>query len=557
MVFTLLIWVYIAVLCFVYGWCWVELLAKAGYLQIKNQVPFEVVIVAGCGILSVLLGLLHLWLPVSITVQLIILAGGWGIFWVFKNNLLFYFKNLKITSGYNNLYYGILAIFLILILIHAAQPATNPDTGLYHAQTIKWLNLYRIVPGLGNLYGPLALNSHAHLLISFFNFEFLASPVFNQAWGSFVFLLYSSFAIRQSLVYLKKQPSFVIYYAGSLFWGFVFFRDWISSPTPDTGVMFFFFFLFGILLTTEKSQAPNWQFAFLFLLLFVLITFKLSAIYGSILGLFWLILRRKQVGKRVFTLIFWQVLFVLVPFMVRNLILSGHLLYPLPALNLFNLDWEVPAAWLKIYQEGITAYSRVPTADWSNYLNKPLSNWFFIWWENQDRPVKIFFKILVALLPFISGQSITRFRRKSKTELITWWLSALVASVAWFITAPAVRFGYGYLVPTLLLGLVILTRNRISYKISFCIVLIMGLYGLNGIYKQFNRNPISWIRPTGYPVPETQIQQIGNIRIRVALGLGRCYDVLPCTVPDPHPGLEMRGKTWQDGFRTTPVQTQD
>lgn len=550
MVSTLLIWVYVAVLCFAYGWLWVELIAKTGYLQIKTQIPFEIILVIGSGVLSVLLGIFHLWLPISVTVHLVVLTGGLGIIWFFRNNLLLYRKNVKITSGYNRLYFGILIIFLFLILIHAAQPATNPDTGLYHAQTIKWFNTYRIVPGLGNLYGPLALNSHAHLVMSFFNLGFITNHVFNQTWGSFVFLVYSSYAIRQSLNFLKTRPAFVIYYAGSLFWGFVFFRDWISSPTPDTVVMFFFFFLFGVLLNTHKSRSPDWQFAFLFFLLFVLITFKLSAIYGGMLGLSWLILRKEQVNGQVIRLVFFQALIVLTPYIIRNLILTGHLLYPIPALDLFDLDWEVPEAWLKIYQEGITAYSRVPTANWSDYINKPFTNWFSVWWVNQDRPGKIFFKILIALMPIISWQVITDIRRKANIKLITLWLSALVASLAWFISAPALRFGYGYLVPTLLLGVLLLIQNRISLTIGISVMMLMGIYGLNGIYKQFSRSTFSFVWPAGYPVPESEIRQIGNIKMRVALGFGRCYDLMPCTVPDPHPGLEMRGKKMEDGFRT-------
>nr|WP_146153536.1 hypothetical protein [Adhaeribacter arboris] len=481
--------------------------------------------------------------------QLIILAGSLFLLWHWKKDLRSFFASRKKINGYKVLYYVILFTFSILILIHAAQPATNPDTGLYHAQTIKWLNTCRIVPGLGNLYGPLALNSHAHLLMSFFNFSFITTKILNQTWSSFIFLLYCSYALREGFRSFKYRPVFSIYYFGSLFWGMVFFRNWISSPTPDTGVMFFFFFLFGVLLTADRSRKLSWQVAFMFFLLPVVISFKLSAIFSGAAGLAWLLLIRKQVNSRFIQIIVLQGLFVLVPYCTRNVILTGHILYPLPALNLFNFDWVVPQPWLSSYQEGVAAYSRVPTVNWSFYVNKPFINWIPVWWVNQDKPVQIFMLILVILLPFIIWRVIRNIKFKLDLVLSTVWLSALIASLAWFFFAPAPRFGFGYLVPTLLIGTILLVRGRISFKLGLFMGLLLGIYALNGIYKQVYRQAFSFIWPAGYPTPITEIRQIGKIKIRVALGIGRCYNLLPCTVPEPHPGLERRGEKLEDGFR--------
>ncbi len=158
MLSTLLIWSYIAFITFTYGVLWLRLLAKSGYLTRETQVPIEIILVVGSGVLSIIVGILHFWLPVAVTLYAFILAGSLVILWVWKNSLMQFIQPLKIASGFNRLYVVILCLLGILILIHAAQPVINPDTGLYHAQTIQWLSMYRIVPGLGNLYGPLALN---------------------------------------------------------------------------------------------------------------------------------------------------------------------------------------------------------------------------------------------------------------------------------------------------------------------------------------------------------------------------------------------------------------
>ncbi|QNF34896.1 hypothetical protein HUW51_20015 [Adhaeribacter swui] len=548
MLATLLIWFYIAFITFTYGVLWFRLLAKAGYLTREAQVPIEVVLVAGSGVLSVILGILHLCLPVAITLHVFILAGSFVILWFWKNSLRWFWQPLKISGGYNKLYSGILFLLAILVLMHAAQPVINPDTGLYHAQTIQWFSKYRIVPGLGNLYGPLALNSHAHLLMSFFNFWFFSAKVFNQTWVSFIFLLYCSYALRQGFIFLKSKPGYAVYYFGSLFWGLVFFRDWISSPTPDTAVMFFFFFLFGVLLSFNNKEL-GWEVAFLFFLLPVLLTFKLSAVYGGIIGVVWLIILKKTVPVEWVKLLIGQGLLVLIPYCLRNVILTGHLFYPVMGLDLFHLDWAVPENWINSYQEGISAYSRAPVANWSFYQNKSFMQWVPVWWEQQNRPDKLFSIILMLLLPVMIWQFFKNYKQKRNHELTALWLSAFLASLAWFYTAPAFRFGYGYLVPTLLLGILLLVRNKITYQVSLCMGLLMGLYGINGIYKQIARQNFSVFWPADYPIPVTEVKQINNTAIHVAPGIGRCWSLLPCTVPEWEPNLEMRGPTVEEGFR--------
>lgn len=547
-----IIWLYIAFISFTYGLFWLEILFRTGYIRNETIIPVEIILVTGSGVLSVIVSILHLWLPISITIQSILLAGSLLILWLWKDNLVLILKNQKLAVRYILPYWVLLFIFLLLILIHAAQPANAPDTGLYHAQTIQWFEKYKVVPGLGNLFGPLALNSHAHVLMSLFSFSFLKLKTFHQTWGSFVFLIYSSYALREGLKSIHTCPAFAVYYFGSLFWGFVFFRDWISSPTPDPVVMFFFFFLFGVSLASEKLQGVNWQAAFVFLLLPVLVSFKLSALFGGIVGLAWLIIFKNKVNYRIYKIITIQALVVLLPFFLRNLVLSGHLLYPLLSLDVFHMDWKIPQSWLISYTEGIAAFARVPTGNWPNYIDKPIAVWLKIWWENQDRPDKVFLVILGLLLPFFLKRVLNNIQRKSELELSILWLSTFLASIVWFCSAPAIRFGYGYLVPVLLIGLILLIRTKIPAMAILFWGLLLGLYGINGIYKQINRAPTSLIWPHEYRKPIIEVRQIGKLKIRVAVSDGRCWnEPIPCTYPIPHPGLEMRGKRIEDGFRTS------
>ncbi|MEJ5224399.1 MAG: hypothetical protein WHV44_08075 [Anaerolineales bacterium] len=56
--------------------------------------------------------------------------------------------------------WALLALFLLAVLHNAALPVSNFDIGLYHAQSIQWLEKFPAVPGLANLHERLGFNSN-------------------------------------------------------------------------------------------------------------------------------------------------------------------------------------------------------------------------------------------------------------------------------------------------------------------------------------------------------------------------------------------------------------
>jgi len=58
-------------------------------------------------------------------------------------------------------------VFFLLLAIWIANAAlgdmVNWDSALYHLQAIQWAEAYPVVPGIANLYGPLAFNNTSFL----------------------------------------------------------------------------------------------------------------------------------------------------------------------------------------------------------------------------------------------------------------------------------------------------------------------------------------------------------------------------------------------------------
>jgi hypothetical protein len=63
-----------------------------------------------------------------------------------------------------------------LAVMEIVQQPKDGDTGLYHLQTIKWIEAYGAVPGLGNLHEAYAWNSMWYPLHVLFGFSFLNIP---------------------------------------------------------------------------------------------------------------------------------------------------------------------------------------------------------------------------------------------------------------------------------------------------------------------------------------------------------------------------------------------
>lgn len=102
-----------------------------------------------------------------------------------------------------------IAAALVAIIWVASRSMLSPtsyDTGLYYLQSIRWINSYATVPGLGNLHDRLAFNQ------SFFSFAAALNfyPYFNHGYAiasSFLFLLTGATAIDLAVPPRSQESS--------------------------------------------------------------------------------------------------------------------------------------------------------------------------------------------------------------------------------------------------------------------------------------------------------------------------------------------------------------
>ena len=78
-----------------------------------------------------------------------------------------------------------LFLCLLSMVLWTTQDPGQYDTGLYHAQAIRWIEEYGVVPGLGNLHMRLAYNSAFMCLQALFSLEWLVGQSLHSLNGFF------------------------------------------------------------------------------------------------------------------------------------------------------------------------------------------------------------------------------------------------------------------------------------------------------------------------------------------------------------------------------------
>lgn len=464
-----------------------------------------------------------------------------------------------------------IAFGTIVLLFSVIHPITG-DTGLYHAQTIKWIEHYKAVPGLGNLHGRLAYNSHFFLPSALFSFSFLNIQSFHLL-NSYLLVLFVFSILSNLPVGETNEKGNTLFYALLLVFCFEMFRWKTSSPTPDIASALSIWFIFLIAVRKVENNSVHifdFNYVSLLVLIFTVVTIKLAVIPIILLALVIIYCCRESLGLRQYLYICLIGLLIISPWLIRNVILSGYLIYPVPSVDLFSFDWKIPKVrvsatldWsiLSATEENnwIRSFARLPGRHYSEVLSLSIHDWFPIWFKTKAVVQQLSF-VAASLSPVAVGLGLgfnaSHMRRRK--PLILLWLISFLGFAFWFLTAPEFRFVYGFLPWCILLPIrLFLKETAVTSKFfNYSVLTLLALFWVKTL-----RDPIELAGRTGYPakvwlVPEnyirveTVLRSASNLNVFVPKSEDQCcwYEDLPCT-PYFNDKLELRGKEISDGFR--------
>ena len=255
----------------------------------------------------------------------------------------------------------------------------------------------------------------------------------------------------------KNRKTFVTDFArvGAFYYLTVIYSD-IVAPASDYAVMCVVFFIvikwLELIENDEKQAAP---YALLCVAGGYAMTLKLTAGFILILVIkpLCILLREKKLRDiGVYLLLGCE---VIVPWLARTVLISGYLLYPFPALDLFRVDWKIPAASAALDAAEIRTWGRgIYNAALADL---PVGEWFPAWFYNTlpviGKLLVLADMICVVIFILLIIRKVL-FRRNCEQMYANQLLvlgTILSSYIFWQFSAPLLRYGYAYILLTVVI----------------------------------------------------------------------------------------------------------
>ncbi|MCX6156335.1 MAG: hypothetical protein NT007_19455 [Candidatus Kapabacteria bacterium] len=459
------IWIYIFVISIISGLSILRIINKVFDFE-EELPPLSLLVISGLCFSTVIGMYLSLVSKTGLLVNLILLAYIliYSIYdkeFVGKTLSIYISKLKKIKPATWILALGAIIFAYLLTFCWTL----SDDTNGYHAITIKWIENYPAIPGLTNIYHRLGFNNSWLITSAIFSFSFLGKMSFN-ALGQFLLLFaifYFITGVNRILSKDFRASNWMrLFFIPLTYFSFFYpHLGWIVSPSPDIPTTIFLWVLFCNLLEISEVQKNGYfssSSVLILILISFLITIKLSSI--PVFIVFAYIILRLVIEKKIkYSLILATgFFFIVLPWLLRYVILSGYLIFPFPSIDLFSFDWKVPIQSVINEKSGIENWAK-----WPAWFQKPanvefkdltFSKWYNIWFMNQSFQ---YLKIVLYGIPIMLGISILfivaksvqtkNFIKKHNLLLIT-YLTGIAGSVYWFLSAPDLRFGWGFMFST-------------------------------------------------------------------------------------------------------------
>ncbi|WP_024867285.1 LIC_10190 family membrane protein [Butyrivibrio sp. FCS014] len=566
MVVVVISWIYIAAICLSIGIAVNKALSKLIPVPGYKHIGYTGYIVTGLVTLTVYAETFSIFYKVGAVCHAIMLAVA--IVTAFFNR-----DEIKaiVTSVIRKLRGNRLILFAAVIVAGAfftSRGTFHTDTGIYHAQAIRLIEEYGVLKGLGNLQLHYAYNSSYLPLCALFTLSFILPFALHTMTG-FLMVLFTIYAIDGLFDFTRHgkhggdmaRVAILIYAFGNM--------TGLQSPATDYSTMFMVLYIFCGWITYAEEVAVNSfdrrediaYYGYLSVLAIFVVSMKLSAAMVVLLATlpFIALVKKKMWKELTFFLLIGFLSFL--PYLVRNVILSGWLFYPVSAIDLFNFDWKIPAEYMKIDSDQIKVWGRCLFD--VNKVDLSVSQWIGPWWENKQHYEEMLCYSQIVAIPLLILGVVGRIREKTTNPALpAFYMAILVNLVMWFMTAPFIRYGLAFM---LLLPLCVMgdALDVIARKKNIVLAFLAALIAINffsWIDRYFTDDLVFvkhyitddyYLVPVEFPKSDMSTMDMNGQTIYIA-GIdevnsyhvypGSCYGMMA-------ERTELRGDSFEDGFK--------
>lgn len=400
---------------------------------------------------SILLSITSLGLPSNqyMLAALTLLSTG---YWLARRNRfgeLLTLINSRVRS------FSLFQILLMVLPIVGLILANSWESGVldslyYHQQNIRWNEEFAVVPGLGNLEHRFGFNSNYMLISAIFTFRFVFGEALYtlQALLAIYILCWTMIEVFKSGYEVKRVALLFVYLA------FVFTYSYtMTSTSTDAIPSFVFFYVVAKLLLYPKFITERMLLVVAIPVLMV--TFKLTVIPFCLIALYLLIrVFRKRDVRTGITLLAIGTLIV-VPWVVRNIIISGYLVFPFHEIDIFSFDWKIPE-YVAVHERAFIINCGV---DVLNMLIDSFSHPRLSLASAQEIGIGVSLFTFVFISPLAMIFTFVKRKYIHKSIYYIYGILLLVICI-WAIGGPDPRFIGGCLFVTIYVVLFILLNSR-------------------------------------------------------------------------------------------------
>lgn len=534
-------WAYILCICTLIGFGVLHLCFpdKGTRKRPVESIPPVFFPVAGMVVVTVYAEIFSIFGKVGAVCHLIMLVAAIVILLIKRRELAAFLKSCrKDVTPWELFFY---ACFLLLIAYCASRGEFHTDTNIYHAQMIRLYEEYGLLRGMGNLQLHFGYNSAYLAFASLFGMKWLTGQSLHTTTGFLeaFFCIYAFHGLRDFRRHTQHKADLMK--VGILFYTFTI-LDRCMSPATDYSAMLFSLFLIAAWCDNMERGKELSRYCLLSVLAVFIITLKFSAgllVVVAFYPAYYLIKERRW---KAIALYIAGGLVVLLPFLIRNYLISGWLLYPFSGIDLFSVEWKVPEAYLIKDAEQIKVWARclydVEKTDW------PVSRWLPVWWEHQRRDEKMLIGAVILSVPLLVFVLMKKKLREKKVDMAFLTLLTAISAnlIMWFLVAPFIRYGLAFLLALAMLafGAWLTERGKGFYSIvtgSLVFLLFLSLtpcldnYVTEfGVFVKHSLREPYYLRQKDYDNPQMGSVEINGNRIYYAVE-GECnsYHVYPST----------------------------
>lgn len=454
------------------------------------------------------------------------------------SNLVFLFPLIIFIFFIKNVFNSrlLLTVFIITTISFFTITLSNvytPDSGLYHLPYTKIINENKIIIGITNINFTLGQNSLFQYIAAIYN-----NSIFGDSGVTIPLVQLFSFIIFTFAYYLIKNKEITLtYFIIFLITCFCLLRLNRYSDFGNDGPahLLFFFQIFLVLNILKKNDFSNFDYFQTNIVSILTFTIKPTLIFIFFIN-FFLIFKFKffkflRYPQSYFFLI------ILLGFFVKNILVSGCLLYPIEVTCSDKYPWysnnisyhgnservhDQGQAWTK----GFPDHPK-PQKSFKEY-NKGFY-WMTIWKKNHGivivkkfLPLGFLFLILISLNLFLKKRGYEKnlkFVDIKNSDFFFLLLFLFISSLYWFFNFPVLRYGLSIIGSFILLLFTYFIKNNFYMNFKhiqvFLIALCLIVMGKNfsRIKNNYNEKYLMYPWPKIYNEKNSSNQKMSRISI--------------------------------------------